>query len=593
VSGTLTGGTNNNWDSGDVYEIDFSDGRAVTGVSRFTGTDDTSAAAATMTDSTASFTVDALIGLYIFNLTDGSFGVITDNTATVVTATLTGGTNNNWDSGDEYKIVPCWAGSHQGSNNANNLTDDAPNFNAQLHELAGQTIYNITDGSSAKIIDNFRDASGQLTVQTTLTGAHDGSGNASELTDSDAGLTIDEFKGFTINNTTDGSSATITTHTATVVTGTLAGGTDNDWDVSDVWTIQTLTGGTDNDWDTDDLWIIEVSEAGGFIVEGFSDTIHVGNADEEPYYCEGLPFITRRFAGAGVDTELIATVKKIESHPAIESTVTTADATGETLTDSTANFLTTDVGKPVLNITKGTRGFVRSVTSTTALEVTAASGTVTAEGFNATVLTDSAMTQYHIKADELAGLRVFNDTDGSVGTITSNTTTSITVSSLSGGTNNVFTFGDAYYVEGLYPDTTAGWGSGDGYAIIGEQLVLYDKGDYDLSTVSSSDACFIGTIPFRYGWKWLDFSSPHIKKSIKRINLDFEIVEPTYVIVESAINGRPVAVKREAQLLSTAHNKYVFEFHQGKVYEYGFRVYSYGDKQIRLQNYTVEFSSHA
>lgn len=69
------------------------------------GTDDTSSAAAFLTDTTASWTIDDLIGLKVLNKTDGSEGTITDNTATTVTATLSGGLNNNWDAGDIYEIV--------------------------------------------------------------------------------------------------------------------------------------------------------------------------------------------------------------------------------------------------------------------------------------------------------------------------------------------------------------------------------------------------------------------------------------------------------------------------------------------------------
>jgi len=40
----------------------------------------------------------------VYNLTDGSSGVITDTDGTTVTATLSGGTNNHWDDDDVYWI---------------------------------------------------------------------------------------------------------------------------------------------------------------------------------------------------------------------------------------------------------------------------------------------------------------------------------------------------------------------------------------------------------------------------------------------------------------------------------------------------------
>lgn len=60
--------------------------------------------AAVLTVATARFVADALIGGTVYNITDGSSGVITDNTETVVTATLADGTDDDWDIGDEYVI---------------------------------------------------------------------------------------------------------------------------------------------------------------------------------------------------------------------------------------------------------------------------------------------------------------------------------------------------------------------------------------------------------------------------------------------------------------------------------------------------------
>ena len=61
--------------------------------------------ATVMTDSAAAFTVDALIGWKIYNITDGSYGIVTDNDGTTVTvAELVGGTDNDWDTSDQYVI---------------------------------------------------------------------------------------------------------------------------------------------------------------------------------------------------------------------------------------------------------------------------------------------------------------------------------------------------------------------------------------------------------------------------------------------------------------------------------------------------------
>jgi len=65
-----------------------------------TGSDDASA----LTDSTQSWETSELVGLTVYNKTDGSTGTVTANTSTAVTATLSGGTESDWDADDEYII---------------------------------------------------------------------------------------------------------------------------------------------------------------------------------------------------------------------------------------------------------------------------------------------------------------------------------------------------------------------------------------------------------------------------------------------------------------------------------------------------------
>lgn len=68
-------------------------------------------------------------------------------------------------------------------------------------------------------------------------GAHDGANGSPTLSDSGESWRTDELVGFTINNVTDGSSGSITANTATTITATLSGGTDNDWDSGDTYTV--------------------------------------------------------------------------------------------------------------------------------------------------------------------------------------------------------------------------------------------------------------------------------------------------------------------------------------------------------------------
>jgi len=66
---------------------------------------------------------------------------------------------------------------------------------------------------------------------------HTGANNASTLTDSSRNYYTDTWVDCLIKNTTDGSQMLATANTATTISGTLSGGTDNDWDTNDVYTI--------------------------------------------------------------------------------------------------------------------------------------------------------------------------------------------------------------------------------------------------------------------------------------------------------------------------------------------------------------------
>jgi len=74
------------------------------GLSGGIGTHDGSNNAATLTDSTRSWNDDDYNTLTVSNITDGSSCTITDSTATTIVCTLSGGTDDDWDTGDVYEV---------------------------------------------------------------------------------------------------------------------------------------------------------------------------------------------------------------------------------------------------------------------------------------------------------------------------------------------------------------------------------------------------------------------------------------------------------------------------------------------------------
>jgi hypothetical protein len=62
----------------------------------------------TLTDANKNWAVNQWVNIYIWNITDGSKCKITENTSTTVVCSLSGGTQNKWNTNDSYKITNGW-----------------------------------------------------------------------------------------------------------------------------------------------------------------------------------------------------------------------------------------------------------------------------------------------------------------------------------------------------------------------------------------------------------------------------------------------------------------------------------------------------
>ena len=68
-------------------------------------------------------------------------------------------------------------------------------------------------------------------------GAHITTANSANLIVTGTPWSVDQWVGYRVRNTTDGSFTTCTSNTANTLTGVLQGGTDNDWDIGDAFVI--------------------------------------------------------------------------------------------------------------------------------------------------------------------------------------------------------------------------------------------------------------------------------------------------------------------------------------------------------------------
>jgi hypothetical protein len=172
----------------------------------------------------------------IAHLSDPSFGISRANTD--ANSVYLNFSNNKIDGQDisAFDLLNIWGGV-EGTIHGNEI---------MRTPFDGMDLY--TAGKNLSVSGNFVHNVGNIGIQlkfdsaTDYSGSHDGANNASSLTDSSKSLIVDVLVGETIFNTTDGSSGVVTANTATTITATLSGGTDNDWDPGDAYTVNNPRG---------------------------------------------------------------------------------------------------------------------------------------------------------------------------------------------------------------------------------------------------------------------------------------------------------------------------------------------------------------
>jgi Ca2+-binding RTX toxin-like protein len=208
-----------------------------------------------------------LVGTTLQNVTDGSSCLVTTAVGTdTLECTLAGGTDNNWDTGDAYEVGAVGTVGTTPSATASFTIDDPDSGSdptTELDEYQIRVKFVDDDGehsagfppenppASLQKAEEFLEDSlgiGANALKFELfdapaSGRHNGSDNASELTDAN-GKFIEKgvTAGYTLKNVNDGSSCSVTARTPTTVTCTLAGGTENDWDAGDSYVLIGATG---------------------------------------------------------------------------------------------------------------------------------------------------------------------------------------------------------------------------------------------------------------------------------------------------------------------------------------------------------------
>ena len=427
---------------------------------------------ASLSDSSVDFTQWGVsVGDGIWNVTDGSFGLVSAVAANTLTIAggLSLGADNDFDTDDEYYIdttshPTLFVGTSTASSGSSNLVleDTTKDFN-DLAIKAGDIVDNLTDGSSG-IIESVTATT--LTVNSLTSGVFNSGdvyrirssmGRATADTDTNT-LTLEDTRvnfstmgiqaGDVIRNITDGSYGRITNvSTNTITVSELLYGTDNSFQENDYYTLPRLNS-TANTGEgllpihqIGESFKTEIDFQWAFTASASDKT--VSNSAVLQNYIDNYVTNASESFDDTIGTCIWLQINTIECSAYYKDFVNisgfdTASSNSDSVRDSTATFQTDGVKEG--DIAQNYDDEVSVITGT----VDPVSGTATV-GSNNTTLIDTGIIFTNMPIS--IGDTVTNTTDGSTGAVSSIAFNQITVSSLTGGTSNVFASGDSYEIN--------------------------------------------------------------------------------------------------------------------------------------------------
>jgi hypothetical protein len=237
----------------------------------------------TLTDTSGTFETETSVGSLVTNTTTGDTGIITEIISDTVLKTgggLTGAGDNEWGSGDAYTIEN-WI--ERGTTTTSALTAFVTSFRyvrVTIDVASSVNDDDLWDMSALNIIVDVKeitDAGTQAIAP--ITGTNTTLDTLGEtLTTSGESLLTDAIVGQTIRNTTDGSTGIIESITnndeLVLVSPGLSGGSDNQWQVNDDFSLGTTVFFTKSFIDINSL---TVTPSGGVSLVGVYDFADVPN----------------------------------------------------------------------------------------------------------------------------------------------------------------------------------------------------------------------------------------------------------------------------------------------------------------------------
>lgn len=114
----------------------------------------------------------------------------------------------------------------------------------------------------------------------------------------------------------------------------------------------------------------------------------------------------------------------------------------------------------------------------------------------------------------------------------------------------------------------------------------------DLTAYEAGDMLYFGYIPFDYGIKWTDFSSPQYRHQPRSLHIDIENLTGK-LYVDHFLDMSETAVVTNEYSSPITDNKIVVPFRMGKCYKYGFRLRGITSTQMKISAFEIMFDTIA
>jgi hypothetical protein len=127
----------------------------------------------------------------------------------------------------------------------------------------------------------------------------------------------------------------------------------------------------------------------------------------------------------------------------------------------------------------------------------------------------------------------------------------------------------------------------------GTSPIAYDitfDDSYDLADYEAGDLVLAGYVPFDYGVKWTDFSSPQYRHQVRSLHIDLEDMTGA-LYIDHYLDMSKTAIATNEYAVTPSDTKIIVPFRMGKCYKYGFKLRGYSSTGVKISAFEIMYDT--